>query len=251
MNPLSFFDEVWRVAWADMRYLRHNFISVLVGSLVLPLLYFFAFGYGLGDGLTMEGVDYISYMIPGVVALSTLSASFSSTASKVMIQRKFYSSFDELTLCPIGTSSFIVGKCMLGMIRCIISCGILLCLGIVASNDMTISAPLILCILLSSFTFSLLGLCIGLLVSDQAQMTMFSNLIVLPMTFLCGTLFSVDKLPEIARAIINVLPLTPATDCIRCSALGWNFPFTSLILISAYCVVFYLFAHYMIKTGRY
>ena len=60
MNPLSFFDEVWRVAWADMRYLRHNFISVLVGSLVLPLLYFFAFGYGLGDGLTMEGVDYIS-----------------------------------------------------------------------------------------------------------------------------------------------------------------------------------------------
>ena len=87
MNPLSFFDEVWRVAWADMRYLRHNFISVLVGSLVLPLLYFFAFGYGLGDGLTMEGVDYISYMIPGVVALSTLSASFSSTASKVMIQR--------------------------------------------------------------------------------------------------------------------------------------------------------------------
>ncbi|MDO5837697.1 MAG: ABC transporter, partial [Methanomassiliicoccales archaeon] len=63
--------------------------------------------------------------------------------------------------------------------------------------------------------------------------------------------FSVDKLPEIARAIINVLPLTPATDCIRCSALGWNFPFTSLILISAYCVVFYLFAHYMIKTGRY
>ena len=95
MNPiLSFFDEVWRVYWADFRHLIHKFPSIMIGSLVLPLLYLFAFGYGLGNDIDMGEVDYISFMIPGVIALTTLSSSFSSTASKVMIQRKCYASFD-------------------------------------------------------------------------------------------------------------------------------------------------------------
>ncbi|MDD7424181.1 MAG: ABC transporter permease [Candidatus Methanomethylophilaceae archaeon] len=252
MNPiLSFFDEVWRVYWADFRHLIHKFPSIMIGSLVLPLLYLFAFGYGLGNDIDMGEVDYISFMIPGVIALTTLSSSFSSTASKVMIQRKFYSSFDELTLCPIRTSSFIVGKSLVGVMRCLISCTILICLGLLITKDMHVTLPLIISILVASFTFSFMGLLIGLIVSEQTQLSMFTNLTVLPMTFLCGTLFSIDKMPAPVQTILSVLPLTPVTECIRNSALCWEYPIGSLAVVLVFCAAFFIADYYIIKTCRY
>ena len=91
--------DSFRVAWIDMCFLKRNLISVLVTCLVSPLLYLVAFGYGLGKGMTMDGFEYISFMIPGVIALSTLTSCFNTVASKVMVQRIYYQSFDELFLC--------------------------------------------------------------------------------------------------------------------------------------------------------
>ena len=63
---MSFASDSLRVAWIDMRFIRRNLPVVLITSLVAPLLYLFAFGYGLGRGLTVDGRDYLSFMIPGV-----------------------------------------------------------------------------------------------------------------------------------------------------------------------------------------
>ena len=54
---MSFASDSLRVAWIDMRFIRRNLPVVLITSLVAPLLYLFAFGYGLGRGLTVDGRD--------------------------------------------------------------------------------------------------------------------------------------------------------------------------------------------------
>lgn len=79
-------DGAFRVALADLYYLKRNFLTVLITVLVLPMLYFVSFAYGLGSTVDeTEGVTYIAFVIPGIISLSTLSSCFSTTANKGVI----------------------------------------------------------------------------------------------------------------------------------------------------------------------
>lgn len=244
-------DESFRVAWSDICYLKRNFLTVSVTILVTPLLYFIAFGYGLGNEVnTIDGVSYIAFVIPGIVSLSTLTSSFSSTANKIMVQRRFYSSFDEIVLCPISPSSVVIGKTTVGFLKGIICSLVLIALGMLMSNDMHLNALLVVCILISCFTFSLLGVAAGFLVKDLPAMTMFTSLVIVPMTFLCGTLFSISSMPAVVKYVVSVLPLTHVTACIRAAALERTFPIGSFIVMVAFGVAFFLISYFLLKSGR-
>lgn len=247
---LRILDETRRVAWGDICYLRRNLATLLMTAIMTPLLYFIAFGYGLGRGMTMDGVDYVAFVIPGIVALSTLTSCFSSTANKIMVQRRFYSSFDEILLCPISPSAVVLGKTTVGFFKGLLCSFILLGLGMLMSPDIGINPMLILSIAVSCLTFSLLGVLAGFLVDGLPKMNLFNSFVILPMTFLCGTLFTVSALPQFAQWIISVLPLTPAASCIRASALGWDFPYMSLMIVVAFAIVFFAASWVLLKKGR-
>jgi ABC-type multidrug transport system permease subunit len=248
---LRIIDESLRVAWSDICYLRRNFLMVMVTILVTPLLYFIAFGYGLGNEVgSIEGVSYIAFVIPGIVSLSTLTSTFSSTANKIMVQRRFYSSFDEIVLCPISPSSVVIGKTAVGFVRGVLGCSVLLALGMLMSDDMNVNALLVACVLISCFAFSLLGVLAGFMAKDLPTMTLFSSLVIVPMTFLCGTLFSLSSLPSVAKHVISALPLTHATSCIRAAALDRPFPIDSLIILMAFGTAFFLLSYYLLKQGK-
>ena len=247
---MSLAHDIYSVALMDMYYLKRNFIPVMVSSITMPLLYFISFAYGLGDHVSdVGGVSYVAFVVPGIVALSTLSSSFSTTCSRIMVQRRFYASFDELMLCPVSTSSVIIGKTVLGMCKSIITCAVMLGLGCLVTDDMVIGPSLILMILLCSFVFSLLGVVGGLSVTNMASMNLFNSFVILPMTFLCGTVFSTSALPSFAQAIIYALPLTHASECIRACALGAPFPFVSLIVLMVYGAAFYLVSYHILRRG--
>ena len=78
---LDFLRQVYYVAWGDMRFMRHNFANILIMSIMSPILYLIAFGFGLRTGETSIGVSYVAFVIPGIAALSSLSSSFSSTST--------------------------------------------------------------------------------------------------------------------------------------------------------------------------
>lgn len=69
-NPLS---EAARVAYGDLCYMKHNFPQMMVSSLIGPLLYLLAFGYGMRSGDS----EYLAYVIPGIVAISSMNSGFS------------------------------------------------------------------------------------------------------------------------------------------------------------------------------
>ena len=242
--------DSFRVAWIDMCFLRRNIVSVLVTCLVSPLLYLLAFGYGLGRGMTVEGFEYISFMIPGVIALSTLTSCFSTVASKVMVQRVYYQSFDELFLCSMKPMAIIMGKTYAGTVRGLLSAFVLYALGMLLSNDMHISLMAAFVIVLSSVVYSLMGVFCGLLSNSNLTMNMITSLLIVPMTFLCGTLFSLDALPQAVQAVIEVLPLTHTTACMRAAALGTPFPWLSLLVILIYGVIFAAVCRHLIIKGR-
>ena len=216
----------------------------------MPLLYFFSFAYGLGGHVSdVGGVSYVAFVVPGIVALSTLSSSFSTTCTRIMVQRRFYASFDELMLCPLTPSSVILGKTVLGMCKSLITCAVMLALGCMITSDIVIGPALVLSIVIASFVFSLLGVVGGLMVTNMATMNLFNSFVILPMTFLCGTVFSTAALPDLAQAVIYALPLTHASECIRAATLGMPFPFLSMAVLVAYGIGFYLLAYRILYKG--
>ena len=231
-----------RVAWIDMRFIRRNIVTVLVTSLIAPLLYLVAFGYGLGRGMSVDGFDYVSFMIPGVISLTSLTSCFSTVATKVMIQRTYYQSFDELFLCSMSPSAMILGKAYAGMVRGLISCAVLYAIGLLLSPDIIISVLGILFILASSLTYGLLGVACGMLANSHLVLNLLNSLLILPMTFLCGTIFSLDAMPGIVGSAISLLLLTHTTDIIRSCLLGTEFPWVSLLVMLVYAVAFFLIA---------
>lgn len=137
IGPLTILDETYRVAWGDLVYIRDNIAEVLVTCLVGPLLYLLAFGFGLGGSMEQGSSQYIAFIIPGIIALTTLSATFSTVSMKILLQRLFYMSFDELKLCPIHISSMVLGKTLAGTVRALISCTAIMAVGHLISPDVS------------------------------------------------------------------------------------------------------------------
>ena len=248
---MTILGDSFRVAWLDFMFIKRNIIVVLLTSLVTPLLYIVAFGYGFGTGATVEGFDYIAFMIPGVISISTMTSCFNNVATKVMIQRTYYQSFDELFLCSMKPTSIVLGKAWAGMVRSIISCSILYAIGLFITDDMHLTIQAIAVILLCCLTYALLGVVAGMLSNSHLTMTLFTTLIITPMSFLSGTIFSLEALPEFAQYILYALPLTHSTDCIRSTILGTEFPWISLLIILCYATAFIIISRHVVVKGRH
>lgn len=252
---ITFFKDVYHVAWGDMRFMRHNLHNILVSSLVIPILYLVAFGYGLKagdvevDGLT---VPYLDFVIPGIIALSSLSASFGATSTRLNVQRLYYRCFDEMMMCPLSNASIIIGKTVIGVCRGLLSTGLMFVIGYILEPSYLHLTPLfILSLLLSCFTFSLLGVTAALMVKSHATMATFSSLAITPMTFLCGTFFSVSTLPGWAQTALYVLPLTEASVCIRAATLDiYAFPFWAMGVLAMFTIAFFAVDMYLIKNKK-
>ncbi len=248
---IEFFREVYYVAWGDMKFMKHNVYNLLIASIMGPLLYLLAFGFGLGRGMEIDGIPYIAFVIPGIAALTCLSTPFSSVSTRLNIQRLYYRSLDETLMCPLSIPAVVLGKSLHGVIRGLIASSIIFAIGIALAPDhLSLTVLYVVCILLSCFTFSFLGVTAALLANTHQAMATFSNLVILPMTFLCGTFFAVDALPPVFQAALYALPLTHTSVTVRAATLGWDFPWVSLMVLLFCCVLFFAVNVYLIKKKR-
>ena len=248
-----FLKETYYVAWGDFKFMRHNVVNIIISSIMSPLLYLLAFGFGLGmgKGIEIDGVPYTAFIIPGIAALTSLSASFGAVSTRLNVQRLYYRSLDEMLMCPIGISSIVLGKSLQGVLRGLVSSTIIFAIGLALYPDYLQVSPLyVVSIVLSCFTFSFLGVAAALLANTHQAMATFSNLVILPMTFLAGTFFAVGSLPTIFRAALYVLPLTHSSATARAASLGESFPIDSFIVLSVFCIAFFVISVYKIKSKR-
>jgi len=181
--------DIYSVLWVDLRFLRRHWLRTLATSLVNPILYLVAFGYGLGGGISFDGYSYLAFVMPGIIALTAMSSSYGGAGLKLHVDRLFYRCFDEYLMSPISLFSLAVGKALIGVVRGLISTVAISVVGVLISPTLIVS-PLFMLVLVSScFVFSFLGVLIGMCAKSHQDMTTFSTLVILPMTFLSGTFF--------------------------------------------------------------
>jgi ABC-2 type transport system permease protein len=80
---VSVLGDIYSVLWVDLRFLRRHWLRTLATSIVSPILYLVAFGYGLGRGISFEGYSYLAFVMPGIIALTAMNSSYSGAGLKL------------------------------------------------------------------------------------------------------------------------------------------------------------------------
>lgn len=226
------------VLWREYLFFKRRWWTITTGSMVSPLLYLVAFGWGLGKTVNVEGVAYIDFIVPGVVALSTMNVSFNAVATPLSIARLYDKTLEEYLVAPITIYSFAAGKILAGVARGLYAAAILLVISWFFRANFNFNLWFVTLLCLNCLVFSSLGFLVALKIKSHPDMARFSNFVITPMIFVCGTFFSVDRVPSPFSQIINLLPLTPASHGLRAIALGIELPWTVPAIQLAYLAIF-------------
>jgi len=232
--------EIYAVFWGDLRQLRRRLWRTVGTGLLSPILYLVAFGWGLGRGAQMGGTNYLQFVIPGIIALTAMNTAYNAAGTKLNVGRLYYKTLDEYLMAPISTHSLVVGKALVGVIRGLITSTAMLVLALAISRQETIGPLFVVTLLVTCFAFSFMGLLAAFLAKSHEDMATFSTLVLLPMTFLGGTFFSVDQVPALLQAVLYAIPLTNASQCLRAAFLQQPFPWLSFAVLCGYLLAMYL-----------
>jgi len=234
------------------RFLRAK--SRVIGTLAIPLFFLAFLGLGFGNMNLpgMANVDYIYFLVPGIIGMTMLFTSMFAGIS-VLWDREF-GFLKEIMVAPVNRISIVIGRIVGGattsIFQGILILGISILMGFKISR---ISAFLVSVIfmLLISFTFIGLGLIFASKMKDMQGFSLIMNFVIFPLFFLSGALFPLENLPVWIRYLSYLDPLTYGVDGLRGILIGVSsfsvlFNFTVLIGFSA--VMIFLGAYFFEKS---
>jgi ABC-type multidrug transport system permease subunit len=230
--------DAYNILWADLAALKRRWFRYLTTTLISPILYLVAFGWGLGRGINLNGTSYLEFVVPGIIALTAMTTSFNGAGTRLNVDRLFYKSFDECLMAPIKLHSLLLGKALIGVVRGVLSSVAFLVLAMLIAPSIHVGPMFLLGLFLTCLTFSFLGVLAALLAKSHEDMGTFSSLILTPMTFLGGTFFSLSQVPVGLKFALYLLPLTHASLWLRAAALNQSLPWTSFLVLLVFFVAF-------------
>jgi ABC-2 type transport system permease protein len=189
-----------------------------VTSLVQPVLFLFILGTGLsrlaGRGLP-PGVDFQTFIYPGVLAMSVLFTAIFSAAS-IVWDREF-GFLREMLVAPVRRWAIVIGKCLGGATVATFQGIIFLALAGVAHvpYDPVLLLTLVGELLLLSFTLTAFGVMMAARIKQIQAFMALTQMFVLPLFFLSGALYPLNGLPSWLTVLTRIDPLTYIVDPMR------------------------------------
>ena len=224
------------VLWEKWVEFRRDFYKITVAAMISPLMYLIIFGMGIQT--TSHGEPYLHFLIPGVVAMSTMTGSFSAIAQNMSVQRLYEKALDQVMVSPTPLWQFILGQVIGGSLRGMYAGGIILLLTMPIRTHLTFNALSLFIMFLNGLVFSTIALTLSFLAKSYTDAPRFTSYIITPMSFLCNTFFSTEQMPAGFRQAVSVLPLSQSAGMIRAIANGEDPGWIWFAILAAYLLVF-------------
>ncbi|MBF2028156.1 MAG: ABC transporter permease [Oscillatoriales cyanobacterium C42_A2020_001] len=257
-SPLrTLWADTLTVFWGDWLDLKVRLVQVAASGLISPLIYIVGFGLGLGSALDSAmkpaaGDNYLQFILPGMVALSSMVISFGGTTFSICGDRLFTKTFEELMLMPIHPLSLHIGKMLAGVVRGMLTAGSVILVAILFTGKIwSFLNPLfLLVLLLNCAVFAGLGVIVGLNVKSLESVGIYNNFVIVPMSFLGATFFDPMTLPFGLKVIVYLLPLTYTSIALRAAAYlplsqfpWYSIPILLIVAIALSAAGAYQFSH--------
>jgi ABC-2 type transport system permease protein len=186
------------------RTLMQSFISPVIST----SLYFVVFGAAIGASIdTVEGVSYGAFIVPGLIMLSVMTQA-TANASFGIYFPKFVGTIYELLSAPVNFLEITIGYVGAAATKALFI-GVVILGTAALFVDIRIAHPLMMVVflLLTCFSFALLGFIIGIWARNFEQLQLIPLLIITPLVFLGGSFYSVTMLPPVWQVITHFNPV--------------------------------------------
>ena len=205
----------------EMDRFRRTLGQSLLSPVLSTSLYFIVFGSVIGGYVeNIDGISYGSYIVPGLLMLTLLTQSISNTSFGIFFP-KFNGTIYEVLAAPISSFEVVFAFVGAGATKTLIV-GIVIFITSTFFVEVQVKYPILMIflMLIVAFTFALFGFLIGLLSSNFEQLSVIPTLVVTPMVFLGGSLYSLDMLPEIWQTVTYFNPVVYLINGLRFSFYG-------------------------------
>lgn len=209
-----------RELWRFMKVWNQTIAAPVVTTLIWLAILTLALSGGRAGGV--EGMPFNEFIAPGLIMMSVMQNAFANTSSSLMMA-KIQGTIVDVLMPPLTadevTTSYIAGGITRGVMV-----GVTVGLAIAYFVPIAMPHPFmaVLYILLASMLFALLGMLGGLWAQGFDQMSAVTNYVITPLSFLSGTFYSVNVLPEFWHAICLYNPFFYVIDGFRYALTGYH-----------------------------
>jgi lipooligosaccharide transport system permease protein len=215
--------RVWKTWMRNKDVFMQTYKTNFLPSLLEPILYLLALGFGLGGFVQpIDGQPYIQFIAPALVAVSMMFSSFYECTFASFVRMYFQKTFDAIIATPVSIEEVITGEILWGATKSLINSSIVL--GVIALFGVPFTLYFLLIppiAFLVGLLFSSLAMCFTAIVPNIDSFNYPNFLLITPMFLLSGTFFPLTSLPEFIQIVAQtVLPLTNAVIVTRSLALA-------------------------------
>ncbi len=226
------------VVWGGFRIWQRNRDAFLrswkveIGGLAIePFIMLVAVGFGLGSYISNLGGDmrYAEFIAPGVIASYAMFHATFDASYGAYLRMETHHIYEAVLFTPLGPEDIVVGEVMWGATRGLISGTFVV---IVAASFGLLSSPYAVLAIPVSYLIGVTFASIAMVMTSSATtigaFNNFFTLFILPMFWVSGVFFPLDRLPQVVQTLAWVLPLTPAAKLVRGLVEGNTTPYMLL-----------------------
>jgi ABC-2 type transport system permease protein len=246
----------WRGVWTLYAKEVRRFLNVYTQTIVAPvattLMFLAVFALALGRAVQeIGGVPFVEFLAPGLIVMAMVQNSFANTSSSIVIA-KVQGSIVDVLMPPLNANELTFGYVLGGATR-----GVLvgLCVGLAMWVFVPIRihdpVAVIYFAVMGSLMLSLLGMIGGIWSEKFDHIAAVTNFVITPLSFLSGTFYTIDRLPETGRVIAQLNPFFYMIDGVRYGFIGHaDAPLaTGAVVMLAINVLLWALTHRMFATG--
>jgi len=210
------FEVIYALWRRDMiKFLRDR--RSLITSMVRPFLWLVAFGFGLRASVKLPGAgaDFVSFLVPGMAAMTVLFSSMFAAIS-IVWEREF-GFLKELLVAPTPRGAIVIAKLAAGSSTATVEAGLMLALSPLIGARFSVGGALLALPLLALFGMAMnaLGIVVAARMRSFEGFGSLINFVIQPIFFLSGALYPIDGLPRALRVIVLLNPMSYVVDAVR------------------------------------
>ncbi|SVC46043.1 uncharacterized protein METZ01_LOCUS298897 [marine metagenome] len=228
------------------------FGQTIIGPIVTAILFLLVISLAIGNERSdVLGVPFIEFLAPGLIAMQVIQQAFSHSSSSLLMG-KIMGNIVDLIGAPLSAGEVSLSIIFASVTRALtISIISIIIFSFIIEIEIKNYVVFILYLFLSSFIMGAAGFIAGLWADKFDHMATVTNFIIVPLSFLSGTFYSVDRLPELLKTLSYYNPFFHMIDGFRYSFINnmdGSITFGLMYLTILSIIIWYI-AYLLYKKG--
>ena len=211
---------VWTLYKKEILRFLNVWIQTLFSPLISSLLFLLVISLAINDKGNVLGVPFINFLAPGLIAMQVIQQAFSHSSSSIMIG-KIQGNIVDVLYAPLSAGEVTMATILAASTRSIMIATIsIIVFSFIIELTIVSFTYIIIFTFLSSFILGAVGFMAGLWAEKFDHMASVTNFLIVPLSFLSGTFYSIDRLPSVLHKISELNPFFYMIDGFRYGFIG-------------------------------